>query len=175
MVFAKPAAYGTYSDNVALRQVIQTLNESGFDKEDICVMVSPRHPIAAVMREANILSAEREANAVTAELIGWLMKLGAVMIPTVGFFIRSQAFLHALVTRKDSAALCDSSNALVGLGFSEGDAERFENQLGDTGVLVYVTCPEKARTDWAVELLRRMGAGETATLADREIAREAAA
>jgi Heat induced stress protein YflT len=159
-----PAAYGMYPDDVALRQVVQTLNQSGFEKENICVMVSPQHPIAAVLREANILGAGRDASAVTTALITWLMKLGAVMIPTVGFFIRSQPFLHALLMRKDSRALCDHSKVLVGLGFSENDAERFENELREMGVLIYVSCPEGAKTTWAADVLRRMGAREAATV-----------
>jgi hypothetical protein len=167
-----PAAYGMYADDVALREVVHMLNQSGFSKEDICVMVSPEHPIAAVLREANILGADREASAVTTGLFTWLMKLGAVMIPTVGFFIRSQAFLHALLMRKDSRALCDHSNALVGLGFSQYDADRFEGQIRDMGVLIYVACPKGSTTSWAADVLRQMGAHEAATM---EVAYEAAA
>jgi hypothetical protein len=159
-----PAAYGMYPHDVALHDVVQTLNRAGFGNEDICMMLSPRHPIATVVREAN-LNAEREASAVTAGLIGWLSEFGAVVIPTVGFFIRSQAFFRALVVEADSATLCGNTRALVGLGFSEIDAERYENQLRDVGVLVYVSCPESAKTDWAIELLRRTGAQEAATLA----------
>jgi len=169
------AAYGMYAQDAALQQVVQTLNQSGFDKEDICMMVSPRHPIATTVREANILNAEPGTSAAAAGLIGWLMKFGAVMIPTVGLFIRSQAFLQALVVRKDSPNAYGNSKALVGLGFSEGDALRFERQLREAGVLVYVACPENSKTASAVELLRRTGARETATLGNKEVAREAAA
>jgi len=169
------AAYGMYPHDVALQQVVQTLNQSGFGKEDICMMVSPRHPIAAIVREANILNAEPEASAVATGLISWLMKFGAVMIPTVGLFIRSQAFLQALVVRKDSPSVYGNSKALVGLGFSEGDALRFESELHEAGVLVYVACPENSSTTWAVELLRRTGAREAATLQQEEVALEAVA
>jgi hypothetical protein len=172
MALKIPAAYGMYSDDVALREVVQMLNRSGFRKEDICLMVSPEHPIAAVLREANILGAERSAGAVTTGLFTWLMKLGAVMIPTVGFFIRSQAFLHALLMRTDSRALSDHSNALVELGFSQIDAQRFDGQIRDMGVLVYVACLQGARTDRAADVLRQMGAHEAATM---EVAYEAAA
>ena len=151
MAVNTPAAYGMYPHDAALHQVVQTLNQSGFHKEDICMMVSPRHPIAASVRETNILNAEPEASAVTAG-----------MIPTVGFFVRSQAFLRALV-RTDSPAR-GSSRTLVGLGFSESDAERFENQLREVGILVYVACPESARTTCAAEVLRQTGAQEIATL-----------
>jgi len=173
MAVSTQAAYGVYPQDVALHQVVQTLNQSGFGKEDICMMVSPRHPIATIVRGANVLNAEPEASAVATGLIGWLMKFGAVMIPTVGLFIRSQAFLQALVVRKDSNVY-GNSKALVGLGFSEGDALRFERQLREAGVLVYVACPENSKTTWAIELLRRTGARETATLG-KEVALEAVA
>jgi hypothetical protein len=174
MAVNTPAAYGMYPDDVSLQQVVRKLNQSGFDNEQICLMVWPRHHIAGVMREANIFNAEKKASAMTVELIGWLMKLGAVIVPTAGFFIRSRAFLHALVMRKDSPGLCGNSGALVGLGFSEGDAERLEDQVCEMGVLVYVACQERERTSQAVEVLRRTGASETATL-ERAVAWEAAA
>ena len=174
MAVSTPAAYGMYPHDVELHQVVQTLNQSGFGKEDICMMVSPSHPIATTVREAKILNADSESSAVAAGLIGWLMKFGAVMIPTVGLYIRSQAFLHALGVRTDSPALRGNSRALVGLGFSERDALRFERQLREMGVLVYVACSGSERTTRAVELMRRTGADETATL-EKEVALEAAA
>ena len=111
------AAYGMYPQEVALHDVVHTLNQAGFENEDICMMLAPTHPIATIVREASILNTEREASAVTAGLIGWLSEFGAVVIPTVGFFIRSQAFFHALVVAKDAPALCGSTKTLVGLGF----------------------------------------------------------
>lgn len=111
------AAYGIYSRDTKLLHVMDTLIESGFDKEDICVIISPRHPIATFVREANILNAGRKESRATERFIGWLFEFGAVVIPTVGFFVRSQTFLHALVARKDSPILCGTTRALVGLVF----------------------------------------------------------
>lgn len=169
---AIPAAYGMYADYVALRQVVQTLNQSGFDKEDICVMVSPQHPLATVVREANILGAGREASAATRGTFSWLMKLGALVIPSVGLFIRSRAFLDALLTCEDSGTLYDHSHALAGLGFSEDEAERCESHMREMGVLVYVFCPEVEKITSATDVMRRMGAYEAATV---EVAQAAAA
>jgi ribose/xylose/arabinose/galactoside ABC-type transport system permease subunit len=146
-----PAAYGMYSYEAELLQVVHTLNQSGFDNKDVCMMVSPRHPIATFMRDANMLSAERKQDAVAEEFMSWLFEFGAVVIPTVGFFIRSQVFLHVLVAS-------DKSGCLVGLGFSERAAQRFGYQLREMGVLVYVVCAENADAEWAVEILRRTGA-----------------
>ncbi len=169
-----PAAYGLYPQDVALPELICTLNDAGFGKEDICMMLSPTHPIATIVREASILNAEREATAIAAGLIGWLSEFGAVLIPTIGFFIRSQTFFHALVDAIDSPALCGRSRSLAALGFPDNEAQRFEDQLRQVGVLIYVSCPESAKTNWAVELLQRTGAREAATL-EGELAGEAVA
>jgi hypothetical protein len=168
------AAYGMYSHQTELHQVVHTLNQAGFGMEDICMMVSPTHPIATTVKEAGLFNTDSAANGLTAGMIGWLSEFGAVVIPTVGFFIRSQDFFHALVAMDDSSAFCGRSRSLVGLGFSDYDAQRLENQLRDVGVLVYVTCPESAQAEWAVEVLRRTGAEGTASLA-REAAAGAAA
>jgi hypothetical protein len=100
-------------------------------------------------------------------VIGWLSEFGAVVIPTVGFFIRSQVFLHALMVACEAPALCGNTRTLVGLGFSEEEAEKFADRLGNLGVLVYVSCTESAKTLWAREVLRHTGAQEVATLEER--------
>jgi hypothetical protein len=162
------AAYGMYSQSAALNDVVLTLNEAGFMNEDICMMLSPTHPIAAMVREAGFNSG-CETSSVSADLIGWLSKFGAVIIPTVGFFIRSQAYFHALLSSPDAPGLCGNSTSLSGLGFPDNDALRFENQVRQDGVLVYVACLENAKIDWAMQLFRRTGASEAATL---EVAEE---
>jgi hypothetical protein len=167
MAMNAAAAYGIYSQDVSLTEIVRDLNQAGFDNEDICMMLSPAHPIASMVRDASVFNSEREADAATAGLIGWLSEFGAVLIPSVGFFIRSQAFFHALMVAREAPALCGNSRTLVGLGFSEEEAERFEDQLVDFGVLVYVSCAEGAKTGWAREVLRHTGAYEAATLEER--------
>jgi hypothetical protein len=164
MALNAAAAYGIYSQDVSLSEIVRDLNQAGFENEDICMMLSPAHPIASVVRDASVFNSEKETNAVTARLIGWLSEFGAVLIPTVGFFIRSQAFFHALMVAREGPALCGNARTLLGLGFSEEDAERFEDQLVDHGVLVYVSCAEDAKTIFAREVLRHTGAHEAATL-----------
>jgi hypothetical protein len=169
-----PAAYGLFPQNVALPEVVHTLNQAGFDNEKICMMLSPTHPIASVVREASVFNSECQSNTVTASVIGWLSEFGAVMIPTVGFFVRSQAFLHALMVSRSAPALCGNASTLAGLGFPDEEADRFEHQLREVGVLVYVSCEESAKTMWACEVLRHTGAHEASTL-DEKLSAMAAA
>jgi hypothetical protein len=174
MTINRTAAYGLYGDDVALPEIVSILNDAGFGNEDICMMLSPTHPMATMVRDANILNTERESVQVSAGVIGWLSGLGAVLIPTIGFFIRSQAFFHALVVAKHAPALCGGSGSLVALGFHEDEAERLEDQLYKDGALMYVSCPESAQMNWAIELLHRTGARETAIL-ERQLAAGAVA
>jgi hypothetical protein len=157
------AAYGMFREQVALCDVLKTLNRAGFHNEKICMLFSPVHSVAHRVKEANVLSADRHASAVTAELIGWLSEFGAVVIPTVGFFIRSREFFPAIIVEKDSKGRCGSARTLEGLGFPERDAARFERDLRSAGVLVYVSCPE-VKANWALELLRLTGAEEIGAL-----------
>lgn len=157
------AAYGMYSREAELSDIVHTFNHAGFPNEDICMMLAPTHPFARMVREASVLNSERDAGAVTARLIGWLSEFGAVVIPTVGFFIRSQEFFRALLAT-DAPPLCESPKTLAALGLSDGEAERLENKLEQVEVLVYVSCPQTSNTMGAFELLRRTGAQETATL-----------
>src|SRR5579864_6212672 len=142
------AAYGMFREQVALCDVLKTLNRAGFHNEKICMLFSPAHSVA---------------HRVTEELIGWLSEFGAVVIPTVGFFIRSREFFPAIIVEKDSKGRCGSARTLEGLGFPERDAARFERDLRSAGVLVYVSCPE-VKANWALELLRLTGAQEIGAL-----------
>ena len=63
----------------------------------------------------------------------------------------------------------------MGLGFSEQEAARFEDEVGRLGVLVYVSCAENAKTLWAREVLRHTGARETNTLEETVMSATAAA
>jgi hypothetical protein len=158
------AAYGMYPDPVSLDEVFNTLNRGGIGNKSICMMLSPKHPIAAAVRAASVLSTDREASAVTARLIGWLAEFGAVVIPTVGCFIRSQEFFQAIFCEKKATARYGSSQTLEDLGFPECDAERFDTRLREVGALVYISCAESTNTEWALELLRGTGAQEFGTL-----------
>jgi hypothetical protein len=163
------AAYAIYPQNVALNEVVRTLSQGGFDKESVCMMLSPTHPIASIVRDTNCGAFNEDANVVSAGLLGWLTGFGAVVIPTFGFFIRSRQFFRALIVEQDSVGFCGKRSTLAGLGFSASDADRFEKQLLQTGVLLYVSCSESARAHWALELLRPAGPNE-AGLIEVEIA-----
>jgi len=170
MAGSESAAYGMYSRDIPLSNVVQTLNQAGFENKDICMVLSPAHPVATAVRDARIVNDNVAESAASAQMIGWFSEFGAVVIPTVGFFIRSQAFFHALMIEENFSPLCGGwSKTLAGLGFSQEDAARLGRQLCDVGVLVYVACSKRARADWAIELLWNSGAREAASLENTDV------
>jgi len=142
---------------------VSALNSAGYHNEDICMVLSPAHPDAAIFQD-NATDVAASESTTTARMIRWFSGFGAVVIPTVGVFVRSQAFLNALFTEKTSSALSRGCRTLVDLGFSPDDAKRLGHQLCDVTALVYVTCAENDTAIGAIELLRRTGAKEAATL-----------
>lgn len=163
MTSSGTAAYGMYSRDIALPEVVSALNRAGYKNENICMVLSPAHPNAAIFHESTSDMTHAESDP-TARMIHWFSRFGAVVIPTVGVFCRSQAFLNALFTEKNLSPLSRGSKTLVDLGFSTDDAKRLGHQLSDVGAMVYVSCPENAKAIGAIELLRRTGAQEAASL-----------
>jgi hypothetical protein len=166
------AAYAVYPQNVALNEVVRTLTQAGFDKENFCLMLSPTHPIASIVRDTNCGAFNVDANVVSAGLLGWLTGFGAVVIPTFGFFIKSREYFRALVSDLDSVGFCDRSGTLASLGFTAADATRLEKQLRETGVLLYVSCAEPARARWALELLRPAAPTESGLIGSEVLAEQ---
>src|SRR5271169_5923418 len=109
MTVSESAAYGMYPRNIPLPEIVHALHGAGFEKEDICMVLSPAHPVATVVRDARFINTNLEESAASARLIGWFSEFGAVVIPTVGLFIRSQAFFHALMIEQNFSPLCGGS------------------------------------------------------------------
>lgn len=164
MTPAVAAAYGVYPRTVGLYDVVCALNRAGYGNADICMVLSPAHPHAAAVADGSLLREHNEDTAITTRVIEWFSALGAVVIPTICFFVRSQAFLQAVVNDLNIPSLSRGSRTLVGLGFSHRDAKRLGHQLTDVGALIYVSCEENAKADGAIKLLRSTGASEAAML-----------
>lgn len=167
------AAYGMYSRNIALPEVVCALNEAGFDNQEICMVLSPAHPDAAAVRDANLLG-DSSGKSASARMIRWFSEFGAVFIPTVGFFLRSEAFIPALVSDHHLPKLSRGSHTLLSLGFSPEEARRLGQQLADIGALVYIPCKKGIKASGIIDLLRKTGAREAASLTASKAAAVAA-
>src|SRR6202161_3463283 len=112
MAISTAAAYGIYPHDVVLSDIVHNLNQAGFENEDICMMLSPSHPIASMVRDPSLFATDRSDSDASAGMIGWLSGFGAVLIPGIGFFIRSRVFLQALMVAREAPALCGNARTL---------------------------------------------------------------
>jgi hypothetical protein len=174
MIANGTAAYGMYSRNIALPEVVCALNKAGFTNQDICMVLSPAHPDAAPLHDAGEFDAPEVERTMTARMIDWFSRFGAVVIPTVGLFVRSHSYLEAFLDEQNAPSLSQGSRTLIGLGFSQDDAKRLGTRLSDVGALVYVSCQESEKATGAIDLLRRTGAQEAACVKSRKAVAAAA-
>jgi len=164
MIANATAAYGMYSRNVALPEVVYALNKAGFTNQDICMVLSPAHPDAAALHDASVFNSQENDATLTARMIGWFSRFGAVVIPTVGLFVRSHAYLQAVLNEQNVPSLSQGCRTLIGLGFSQDDAKRLGSRISDVGALIYVRCKGSEKALGVIDLLRRTGAHEAASL-----------
>jgi len=174
MIANGTAAYGMYSRNIALPEVVCALNKAGFTNQDICMVLSPAHPDAVPLHDVSEFSTPAVDRTLSTRMIDWFSRFGAVVIPTVGLFVRSHAYLEAFLDEQNVPSLSQGSRTLIGLGFSQDDAKRLGSRLSDVGALVYVSCNESDKATGAIELLRRTGAQEAACLKSRKAGAAAA-
>jgi hypothetical protein len=153
------AAFGLYPGNADLEYLVEELNHSGFHNESICVLLPETHPSAEALK-MGITSPDSAAE--IEEVVAWLTRFGAVVIPGVGFFVAGRNFLGALLGARCATRKC--SGVLLELGIPEPDAQRYEDNVDNGGVLVYVNCKGIAHAQLARDTLRRAGAEEASWL-----------
>jgi len=92
----RAAAYAIFSTETPLEDVFTSLNSAGFESEDICVFLSPTHPIADGVRNLNSGDSRSGAEVGVENTVSWLSTFGGVVIPGVGCFVGSREYLRAL-------------------------------------------------------------------------------
>ena len=157
------AAYGVYSRKAPLESVVSLLNQQGIHNQDICLVLSRDHPIAAQIREMRSVAPEALSRPALAGLVGWLSRLGAVVISNVGLFIRSRAYLHAFLSPQ--TPVCRYWGTLSSLGIPEPEAKRLGARIEEEGGLIYVNCGPGANPQGILDMLRRTGSLEASCLA----------
>jgi len=161
MTSGKSAAYAVYdSESLCVERALEALNQAGFENEEICVMLAPQHPIAEIVKDAGLAPAPDSA-ASAATLVEWLARMGAVVIPGVGFFVRSKSFLEAWMDTERDPSDC---GLLAPLGIGDGEARRIENDLCRDGAVIFVLSAKVDDAEWAKEILLHSGAGEASCL-----------
>lgn len=163
----KTAAYGIFPMEARLDEVVTSLNSAGFQSEDICMFLSPAHPIADGVRNLNAISSDPSPEGLE-RTVSWLSTFGGVVIPGVGFFVGSREYLHAITKTDSRPEAIRGGGVLASLGIPEEAAVRYEERLRRDANLVFVSCDGSAKSEWAREILRRLRAEEVRSLGEFE-------
>jgi len=169
----KTAAYAMFPADAQVEQVVRSLNLAGFGDENICVFLSPAHPIAEAVQNMKVnSSSHRSVASARAGVVSWLSRFGAIVIPGVGFFIGSREFLSALAPHHRQSSVERRGELLAGLGIPQPDAARYEARVRRDATLIFVSCQGAARSQWAREILWRMRAEEVRLLGEYDEVRD---
>jgi hypothetical protein len=159
-VEVRNAACGIFSTRVRLEAVIASLNSAGFRSGDICVFLSPSHPIAEELRHLNTPYASLAREVELESTVAWLAKFGGFVIPGVGLFVGSRSYLPALTQVDCRPGRTGNQGMLQNLGIPEEAATRYEARLRRDAMIVFVDCDGWAQSEWAREILQRLQAEE---------------
>jgi hypothetical protein len=160
------AAYGIYPIEVRIKEIVAKLHEAGCPAEDVCLLMSPSHPMAHSVRDAKVVPTTLNLDSPASELLQWLSRLGAVVIPGVAFFVGSRIFLQAVLAPCPTMIDSDSTERLIGLGLPTYEAVRYADRLTHDAVMIFVSCSDQAQSHWIREVLRQTGADEVSCLVD---------
>lgn len=164
MIFSTTAAYAIYPMAVPIDEIIGNLNSAGCRDEDVCVLLAPTHRLAQAVRDAKVAPEMLNSDSPTSELLQWLSRFGAVIIPGVAFFVSSRVFLRAVLAPCPATQTAGCADGLIGLGLPPQEADRYGDRLSRDAIIVFVCCNGAARAQWIREVLRTTGAEETACL-----------
>ncbi len=177
MIPSTTAAYGIYPMEASIARVTKNLRNAGVLEEDICVLLPPSHPLAHVVREANLSPRSffpEPSDQPSSDVLTWLSRFGAVIIPGVAFFVGSRVFLRAVLTSCPEASHSAYSDRLIGLGLSQNEADRVNERLARDGIMVFACCDSDAQARRVREALTRTGAEEASCLEEMTAAEFAA-
>jgi hypothetical protein len=166
MMLCQTAAYGIYPLEARIDGVIAVLGEAGLRTEDICVLLAPAHPIAEAVRDARVSSYDTTSGREVSEVLHWLSRFGAVIIPEVGFFVSSRVFLGAVLAPDTTKPGSTHLETLLGLGIPEPEASRYAERLTHDAVMLFVCCDGMPKSEWTRQVLRQTGAEEACCLGD---------
>lgn len=126
----------------AQAQVITTrLHQSGFTSENISVLFSDDTETRSFAREQDTKTPEDSltgagVGAVTGGILGWVIGIGAIIIPGVGPFMAAGPITTLLAGATVGAAVGGIAGGLIGLGIPEHEAKRYEDKIKEGHILI---------------------------------------
>lgn len=166
------AVFGIYMNVAQAEQAADRLIASGFDNQDISVLMADNDASHQFAHEKNTKAPEGATTGVaTGGVIGGTMGvlagIGALAIPGVGPLIAAGPIMAGLAGLGIGGAVGGLIGALVGMGIPEYEAKRYEGRVKDGGVLLSAHCGSSEEISRAKDILRATGAEDIASSGEK--------
>ncbi len=155
--------YGLYPTRSAVETAVSTLKQKGFRNSDASVLFADGVGTKAFAHQKGTKAPEGTAigastGALVGGALGWLAGIGILAIPAVGPFIAAGPIMGLLAGAGVGGGFGGVAGALVGMGFPEYEARRFEGLVNNGGILLSIHCDNSEWATKAKELLKYTGA-----------------
>jgi hypothetical protein len=162
------AAFGIYSTRAAVENAVDQLKAAGYRNTDISVLFPENAGTKDFAHEKHTKAPEGATTgagtgAVVGGTLGWLAGIGALAIPGLGPFIAAGPIMAALAGAAVGGTTGGVVGALIGMGFPEYEAKRYEGRIKDGGILLSVHCDDSEWTKKAKNILENTGAEDVAS------------
>jgi hypothetical protein len=168
---ANTAVFGIYPDRLSIENAVAALKEAGFRNTDISVLFPENSGTKDFAHEMHTKAPEGAAagagsGAVIGGTLGWLVGIGALVIPGLGPFVVAGPLVAALAGLGAGGAVGGIAGALVGMGIPEYEAKRYEGRIKGGGVLLSVHSDDSDWTKRASSILENSGAQDIASTSE---------
>jgi len=161
------SVFGLFRDEATIGNAIDALKAAGFPNDDISALLPDRASTRELAHEKHTKAPEgaaagAAAGVVTGGTLGWLLGIGAIVIPGLGPFLAAGPIMAALAGAGVGAAAGTLTGALIGMGIPEYEAKRYESFLNDGGMLLSVHCVNSEEARRARSILDGFGGHDIA-------------
>lgn len=144
---------GIFKRRTNLESCVDQLKDEGFRNEDVSALFQSGESSKEFAHEAGTKMPEgastgAASGAVLGGVLGWLAGIGTLAIPGVGPLIAAGPIMAALAGAGIGGTVGGLTGALIGFGFPEYEAKRYEGAVKKGGILLSVHCDD---LEWATK------------------------
>jgi len=162
------SVFGIYLSRTEVESGVAALRDAGFANSDISMLL-PENLGSKELVTENETKAPSTATvgagsgAVIGGALGWLVGIGALVIPGIGPVVAAGPIVTAVAGLGVGGAMGGFAGALVGVGIPEHEATRYEERLSKGGILVAVHCDTAEKIKRAKMVMATSGADDIAS------------
>lgn len=155
-------------------RIVNELKNSGFSYNDISVLFPDKAGTKHFAHEQHTKAPEgatagASTGGILAGAVGWLAGIGALTVPGLGPFIAAGPLMAALSAAAVGAAVGGIAGALVGMGFPEYEAKRYQGRIQTGNILISVHAATSEQTRLAKNIFREAGAEDVAVASESAV------